>query len=111
MKNVNEVDVGSNVIKVEFSGHGSRDIPVEISHPASKRYPIEDNAKELLNEFETLIQSHSFRDDYIFHHDKKSWGYKAEFSDDLNTIVDKVTSQIDRINENTKRIKFYLDDL
>lgn len=109
MKDVNDVNVDSNVIEVEFKGN--RDIPFEISHPASKRYPVEDNAKELLNEFESLIQSHSFRDDYIFHHDKKSWGYKAEFSDNLNTIVDKITSQIDRINDNTKRIKFYLDDL
>ncbi len=112
MKDVNEVDVHSNVIQVKFSdGPIKKDVPIEISHPASKHYPVEDSAKELLNEFDSLIDSHQFKDDYIFHHDKKQWDYKADFSDSLNSIVDKVSSQIERINEDTKRIKFYLDDL
>lgn len=110
MKNLNDVDVSSNVIEVEFSGAGRDKIPNDISHPASRHYPPEDNAKELLKEFDELINSHSFTDDYIFHHDKK-WDYRAEFSDNLNEIVDKITSQITRIKDDTKRIKFYLDDI
>ena len=110
MKDLNDVDVSSNVIKVEFCASNRSEIPTHISHPASRYYPPEDNAKELLKEFDELINSHSFRDDYIFHHDKK-WDYKAEFSDGLNSIVDKISSQISRIKEDTKRIKFYLDDL
>ena len=110
MKDLNDVDVSSNVIKVEFCANNRSEIPTHISHPASRHYPPEDNAKELLKEFDELINSHSFRDDYIFHHDKK-WDYKAEFSDGLNSIVDKISSQISRIKEDTKRIKFYLDDL
>lgn len=111
MKDVNEADTHSNVIKVKFNGDNHRNVPVEVSHPASKHYPVEESAKDLLSDFEGLIDSHKFKDDYIFHHDKKQWGYKAEFGDSLTSIVDKVSLQIKRIHEDTKRIKFYIDDL
>lgn len=109
MKDLKGTDASSNVIKVEFAAKRENDIPVEISHPASKHFPVE-KRQTLLSDFDSLVESHRFKDDYIFHHDQK-WDYKGKFSDPLSEVVNKISSQIQRIKEDTKRIKFYLDDL
>jgi hypothetical protein len=111
MKHLSEAQKDVNVIKLNFKQ--SRDeIPHEIAHPASKNYPehIDDPIEDLLGEFEDIAAEPVERQDYIYNH-QKNWDFQIQYQDDLNQMMAKVGRQIMRLKEDTKRLKYYLDEL
>lgn len=130
MKNVNEVERRSNVISLSFSDRRAKEmenqskdmsehIPHDIAHPASKRYPIDDPLDELLNEFNHLVDEDlineldeysSEKQDFIFHH-QQNWDYQVEVEDDMRFMADTVLGQIKRLKEDSKRLKYYLNEM
>ena len=126
MKNVSEVERRSNVIPLSFSDRRAKqiesmstDIPNDIAHPASKRYPIDDPLDELLNEFNHLVDEDLIneldeysteKEDFIFHH-QQNWDYQVEVEDDMRLMADTVLTQIKRLKEDSKRIKYYLNEM
>jgi hypothetical protein len=126
MKNVSEVERRSNVIPLSFSDRRtkqiegiSNDIPNDIAHPASKRYPIDDPLDELLNEFNHLVDEDLIneldeysaeKEDFIFHH-QQNWDYQVEVEDDMRFMADTILTQIKRLKEDSKRLKYYLNEM
>jgi hypothetical protein len=137
MKNKIDVDRRSNVIPLSFRDRRKvsnatddevENIPNEIAHPSSKHYPkVElslDPLDEILTEFEDLdlnldideLEDNDFQDngsndsDFIFHH-QKSWDYQLDLSDSTTEMADIVLQQIKRLKEDSKRIKYYLNEL
>ncbi|MCT4642898.1 MAG: hypothetical protein N4A33_11465 [Bacteriovoracaceae bacterium] len=107
MKNPTDVNAESNVIEVSFA---KKVIPTSISHPESKWFNHEESAHDLLGEFDRLIESHDFCEDYVFHH-QKQWDYRAQFSDAALDIAEKINQQLSRLKEDTRKIKYYLDEM
>ena len=130
MKNVNEVERRSNVISLSFSDRRAKEmesqskdmsehIANDIAHPASKRYPIDDPLDELLSEFNHLVDEDlinelddysSEKEDFIFHH-QQNWDYQVEVEDDMRFMADTVLGQIKRLKEDSKRLKYYLNEM
>jgi hypothetical protein len=109
--------------KSDTSGIDTGDIPNDIAHPASKHYPEaelqagDDPLSDLLHEFDDLVLKEDDsedivenRDEYIFHH-QKSWDYQVKYNDDLCFMADTVLDQIKRLKEDSKRLKYYLDEM
>lgn len=100
-------DVDENVITVAFG-----EVPHDIAHPASKNFPeeIDDPLQDLLNEgmIEDEIEEES--EHYIFAHDK-SWNYSVSMEDTALEMSSNLSSQISRLKEDIKRLKYYLDEM
>ncbi|MCO4754646.1 MAG: hypothetical protein KC478_09185 [Bacteriovoracaceae bacterium] len=109
MKNATSVE-NENVIKVAFG-----ETPNEIAHPASKNFPEEvdlDPLEELLAEggFEELFEEDVQEEDYIHAH-SRPWDFSSSFQDDALDLAANIQKQIKRLKEDSKRIKYYLDEL
>ncbi len=109
MKNATSVE-SENVIRVAFG-----ETPNEIAHPASKNYPEEldlDPLEELLAEggLEELFEEDEQEEDYIHAHSRQ-WDFSASFQDDAMELASSIQKQIKRLKEDSKRIKYYLDEL
>jgi hypothetical protein len=48
--------------------------------------------------------------DFIFHH-QKSWDFEISSSSSTTEVADTVLKQIKRLKEDSKRIKYYLQEL
>lgn len=101
----------------------NNDIPHDIAHPASKHFPEaelqlgDDPLSDLLHEFDDLVHNDdngadaiNNQDEFIFHH-QKSWDYQVKYDDDLRFMADTVLDQIKRLKEDSKRLKYYLDEM
>ena len=105
----------SNVIEVQFK-QNLEDIPIEIEHPASKNYAEElddDPLYDLLHEFDDIELNQDaeiIKEDFIFH----LVGAKEinlELKQSAVEMSKGVLSQVERLKEDFKRIKFYLDEM
>lgn len=131
MKSLNEVERRSNVIELSFKDRrkintdvnesSSDNIPNDIAHPASKRFPIDDPLDELLNEFNHLIDEDLIdeieqttteieKEDFIFHH-QQNWDFQVNIEDDSRYMADTILGQIKRLREDSKRLKYYLNEM
>ena len=126
MKNATDVERRTNVIPLSFKDRRSEvDVepdsatPNEISHPASKRFEaLDDTLSEFLPESEFLdvkldlssLIDEDYDENYIFHH-QKSWDFEVSRMDSPKTMADTVLKQIKRLKEDSKRIKYYLQEL
>jgi hypothetical protein len=126
MKNVTEVERRSNVISLSFSDRRNKEIeqesqkiPNDIAHPASTRYPIDDPLDELLNEYNHLVDEDLIdeldeclieKEDFIFHH-QQNWDYQITTEDDTPLMADTILGQIKRLKEDSKRLKYYLNEM
>lgn len=101
-----------NVIKLNNFKQSRNEVPHDVAHPASKNYPeyLDDPISDLLGEFDDLVEEQPPREDFIYNH-QKEWDYRVDYRDDLMTMVDKVGQQVKRIKEDTKRLRYYLDEL
>jgi len=111
---VNESEV-TNVIEVEFNT-SKRDFAEDIELPSSKNFPLEydeDPLDSLLHEFDNAIDEQmdlEVYEDFIYHlADAKD--VNLEMSQTASEMGDKVLGQVERLKEDFKRIKFYLDEL
>ncbi len=100
-----------NVIQVAFGANSH-----EISHPASKNYPLEE---ELEDPLEALLAEGMLEDeeleaqaeeDYIHAHQRPlspTISYQATASEMAASAIDKLK----RLKEDSKRLRYYLDEL
>lgn len=66
---------------------------------------------ELLHEFDDLVDEEIPEEDtFIFHH-QKPWDYQVQYDDDARQMADTIIDQIKRLKEDSKRLKYYLDEL
>lgn len=90
-------------------------VPHEIAHPASKWYPeaSDDPLADILFEFDDeqpeSAQAEEL-DDFIYAHNT-SQDVQITMSDSLSQMMAKISKQIKRLQEDTKRIKYYLDEV
>jgi hypothetical protein len=123
MKNATDVDRRSNVIPLSFKDRrnsddasANEDIPHDIAHPASKRFSLDDPLADLLNEFSEIdLEAYDFDDedeeeDYIFNH-QKNWDFQVSVEDSPKAMADTIVEQIKRLKDDSKRIKYYLNEL
>lgn len=105
----------TNVIEVQFARKEDV-IPDEVSHPASKNFHVnldEDPLHDLLHEFDHEVEDQlklECYEDYI-HHLVKAEEIKLEMSQNPSEMANMVLSQVNRLKEDFKRMKFYLDEL
>jgi len=130
------IDQVSNVLTVNFSRRVSDPtfdtinsspesdhsvIDHSIAHPASKWFAeVDDDPLEsLLQEFSDLTDDEDFIDifeaeeqhDVYIHHHQKACPTQASFDDTPKNIADNILAQMKRLKEDSKRIKYYLDEL
>ncbi len=123
MKNATEVDRRNNVIPLSFKDRRRTDepsskeeIPHDVAHPASKNFPLDDPLADLLNEFSEMdLDECDFEDepeeeDYIFHH-QKNWDFQVSIDDSPKMMADTIVEQIKRLKDDSKRIKYYVNEL
>jgi hypothetical protein len=123
MKNATDVDRRSNVIPLSFKDRrgcddssANEDIPHDIAHPASKNFSLDYPLADRLNEFSEIdLEAYSFEDDeeeedYIFNH-KKNWDFQVSIEDSPKVMADTIVEQIKRLKDDSKRIKYYLNEL
>lgn len=121
MKNLS--DVGNNQVNVIALGHFRKNekhwetIPNEILFPASKNFSEADDdpLEDLLHEFDSILETPVWEEskiekDFIFHHNN-TIDYRVSYKDSLRDMADKLEQQIRRIKEDSKRIKYYLDEM
>lgn len=127
------VDRRTNVIPVSFKDRrkvssasdnmenidNEEEAPHGISHPASKNFPVKlDPLEDLLAELDIAETEYEVdyecqdevQEDYIFHH-QKEWNYSISRDDSPSEIADTVIKQIQRLKEDSKRLKYYLQEL
>ena len=109
MKNDPQYVDTENVISVTFG-----EVPNEIAHPASKRFPkdIDDPLQELLDEAnipDDLMES-AEEEHYIYAHEK-SWDYSMQMEQGLVEMSTTISDQLKRLKEDIKRLKYYLDEM
>lgn len=124
MKNASQVE-SENVIKISFGDRNlSQDIPNEVSHPASKRYPeslddsLEVGSQELDPLEELLIEGSELNDfdfedeeeNYIHAHEKP-FQYGASYADSSQDLASAAIERLLRLKEDAKRIRYYLDEM
>lgn len=117
----------TNVIEVQFNvnasdGNSDRaaeimdDIANNIAHPASKNFSEElsdDPLYDLLHEFDDINldnKENKIAEDYIFHL-VGAEDVKLEMKESAKEMSDGVLTQIERLKEDFKRIKYYLDEM
>ena len=127
MKNdVIDVERRTNVIPLSFKDRRSSTeqqvvIPNEISHPASLRYPVDDDPlSQILDSYDDFELDSEFdldeddeptqKEDFIFHR-KTMKECKVSIEDSPSLMADTVLEQIRIIKEDSRRIKYYLDEL
>ena len=123
MKNATDVDRRSNIIPLSFKDRRNSDesranekVPHDIAHPASKNYSLDDPLADLLNEFSGIdLEAYDFDDeeeeeDYIFSH-QKNWDFQVSIEDSPKAMADMIVEQIKRLKDDSKRIKYYLNEL
>lgn len=102
-----------NVIKVAFGANSH-----EISHPASKNYPLEDELEDpleaLLAEGGLLDDEDDFleapEEDYIHAHQGPmvpAVSYEASATEMAASAIERLK----RLKEDSKRLRYYLDEL
>lgn len=108
MKNASDVERDENVIQISFGN----EIPNEISHPESLRYPeeIDDPLAELLNEYNDVVEEDLPKEDFIFAHEDK-WRFSVSTLETTQEMADTILKQSRRIREDVKRLKYYLDEM
>lgn len=104
-----------NVISLSFKkDYDPNAIPHDIAHPASKHFIEDDPLNDLLTEFDDLVDEEEDiieeEDTFIFHH-QKPWDYQVQFDDDVRSMADTILDQIKRLKEDSKRLKYYLDEM
>lgn len=109
MKNATTVE-DENVIKVSFG-----ETPNEISHPASKNFPEEledDPLAQLLaeGELDDLFEDEDLEEDYIHAH-SRPWDFTSSYLDSPMELAENIQKQIKRLKDDSKRMKYYLDEL
>jgi len=115
MKNDPQSVEAENVISVTFG-----EVSNEISHPASKNYPLElddDPLQDLLDEAglpeddeNDQLDSMDLDEHYIFAH-QKSWDLSVQMNDNLLEMSQILEGQVSRLKEDVKRLKYYLDEI
>jgi hypothetical protein len=99
----------TNVIEVRFDRRVEK-----ISQPEANNEQIlldDDPLEELLSELdECLFEDEEVQEDYIFHHQEK-WDYNITQKDSLRSMSDSVLKQTNRLKEDVKRLKYYLDEM
>jgi len=107
----------TNVIEVQFK-RKQDEISHDIAHPASKHYLEEydlddDPLYDLLHEFDdALLEEKSSRvqEDFIFHLVGVN-DVKLSMDQSALEMSEEVLTQVERLKEDFKRIKFYLDEM
>lgn len=100
MKNVSEVE---NVIKVDFNSSVNSN---EISHPASKNFPLEDDPlAQLLADYD--IDEDIEEEEEAIVEDKFD---RLSFETPLMQMCDEVTKRIEHLKKSSQRLKYYLDE-
>jgi len=124
MKNATEVERRNNVINLSFKDRRKNeessvdDIPHEIAHPASVRYPVQDDPlEELLNEFNHLVDEDLIgelenepSEEFIFNH-QRNWDFEVTTQDEPKFMAETILDQIKRLKEDSKRLKYYLNEM
>ncbi len=119
-----DVERRTNVIPLSFKDRRKdteqMSIPNEISHPASLRYPVDDPLSQILDSYEDYELDSEFdldseieeeqKEDFIFHR-KNMKESRVSFDDTPKQMADAVLEQIRVIREDSRRIKYYLDEL
>ncbi len=121
-----------NVLTINFSRRFTKEtesssgIDHSLAHPASKWFPEEgdDPLEDLLNEFNDLTDDvlssedilndifteEETHEDYIHHH-QDYLPKQVSFKDEPKNIADNILAQMMRLKEDSKRMKYYLDEL
>lgn len=124
MKNATDVDRRTNVIPLSFkdrrrddeSSSSEEEIPIEVAHPASKNFPLDDPLADLLSELNDIdledcdFEGEEEDEDFIFHH-QKNWDFQVSLEDSPKVMADTIVEQIKRLKDDSKRIKYYLDEM
>ena len=115
MKETDELLNSNNVLPLR----AQTEVPHEIAHPASKWYPdySDDPLADILFEFEQedelAANTQPMADeieDFIYAHNLNE-DNQIKLSDTLPQMITKLTRQVKRLKEDTKRIKYYMDEV
>jgi hypothetical protein len=115
-------DLGEKLEPKKWSRDKKR-IPNDVMFPSSKNYPeylSDDPLEDLLSEFDSILNEEykeeskevSEENKYVFDkYCRSNYDYKISYKDSLSTMMDKLEKQIKKVKEDSKRIKFYLDEI
>lgn len=114
MKNAPNAE-SENVIQISF---GSRQIPHDIAHPASKNFPEaaeesfeDDPLAELLREGSSFDFEEEEEEENYIHAHQKPFARSASFADDSRDLAGCALERLARLKEDAKRLRYYLDEL
>lgn len=108
MNQTSQVERENNVINVSFSKeYDSSSVPHDIAHPASRYYPEDDLIGDLLSEFDDLVEDDNEQE--IGSIDNTQ--YAVDYEDSVKSMADTILDQIKRLKEDSKRLRYYLDEL
>ena len=96
---------GTNVIEVSFQqkspvSNYTEDLDYEID-------PIEDLLSDLDDDYFEDVDK---KEDFIFHH-QNNWDYSLSMKDSSTEMADTLLKQTERLTEDIKRLKYYLDEM
>ncbi|MEX0798374.1 MAG: hypothetical protein WEB87_02675 [Bacteriovoracaceae bacterium] len=107
-----------NVIQISFRNEvPSNNIPNDIAHPASKRYPEtlspeDDPLAQLLAEADIEDEDYDcLEEENYIHAHAQPWAFQASYEDAPRELGNNALRQIKRLKEDAKRLKYYLDEM
>lgn len=87
-------------------------IPHDLAHPASKNYPVSDDPlADLLFEFEEEPAEEVEEDTDYMYVPHATEDLKISMQDSIITMSEKILKQLHRIKEDSKRLKYYMDEV
>jgi hypothetical protein len=99
----------TNVIEVSFDRRAKKFSQTQ--GDPDKQVLDDDPLEVLLSELdEGLFEEEEIQEDFIFHH-QETYDYKLSSKDSLRSMSETVLKQSNRLKEDVKRLKYYLDEL